>query len=262
MRKLNLIFTALMVMLLLGSILVLQATTSEEEVLKYQKKLQKLGYYDGPLDGIHGDLTQGALKVFQKDNGLPANGNLDAKTKNTIDLKRRLRAQSQVLDHAEIIKMIKDNGFSHPFDLSGSNLSPTVKGNFQHQYKAQTLKGDKVVVDHVTDLMWQYSGSDELLMWEGVQDYVDQMNQKKYAGFSDWRLPTVEELASLLENTDQNDDMFIATVFDGKQTWCWSADKVKKDPDQTLWIVNFDEGQIDQNNIYLDSYIRLVRSMR
>ncbi len=39
-----------------------------------QEKLQVLGYYEGTCDGIFDSETGAALSVFQKDAGLPANG--------------------------------------------------------------------------------------------------------------------------------------------------------------------------------------------
>ncbi len=35
-----------------------------------QRKLKKLGYYNGPIDGIYGPLTQRAVNAYQKDHGL------------------------------------------------------------------------------------------------------------------------------------------------------------------------------------------------
>lgn len=39
-----------------------------------QKALKKAGYYDGPLDGKVGPGTRDAIRAFQKDNGLTADG--------------------------------------------------------------------------------------------------------------------------------------------------------------------------------------------
>ncbi|MDD4135325.1 MAG: von Willebrand factor type A domain-containing protein [Eubacteriales bacterium] len=47
------------------------------DVLALQQRLQNLGYYPGPLDGVFGPDTTNALTLFQRDNGLLASGMLD-----------------------------------------------------------------------------------------------------------------------------------------------------------------------------------------
>jgi len=53
-------------------------------VLKIQKALKSQGFDPGPLDGIWGRLTQGAVKDFQSRNGLPTDGILTAETEAKI----------------------------------------------------------------------------------------------------------------------------------------------------------------------------------
>lgn len=45
-----------------------------QEVREIQTKLQSLGYYTIAVDGIYGSKTTSAVKKFQKDNGLTADG--------------------------------------------------------------------------------------------------------------------------------------------------------------------------------------------
>lgn len=51
-----------------------------EEVRKVQKKLKELGYYKGSVDGIYGTATQKAVKAFQKNCGITADGIAGPKT--------------------------------------------------------------------------------------------------------------------------------------------------------------------------------------
>jgi hypothetical protein len=61
-------------------------------------------------------------------------------------------------------------------------------------------KGE-VVVDSKSGLMWQTGDSyHELkkgLNWYDALEYMDDKNAEKFAGHSDWRLPTLEELNGL-----------------------------------------------------------------
>lgn len=49
-------------------------------VLEVQKRLKRLGYYDGALDGIYGEGMKAALLRFKKDHNLPYTHTVDAVT--------------------------------------------------------------------------------------------------------------------------------------------------------------------------------------
>lgn len=48
--------------------------SNDDEVVKIQTRLAELGYYDGPLDGDFGDMTDKAFRAFQKAAGLTVDG--------------------------------------------------------------------------------------------------------------------------------------------------------------------------------------------
>lgn len=50
------------------------------EVTRVQKKLKELGYYSGAADGIYGNATKAAVKAFQKNCGITADGVAGPKT--------------------------------------------------------------------------------------------------------------------------------------------------------------------------------------
>jgi hypothetical protein len=63
------------------------------------------------------------------------------------------------------------------------------------------------VVDHVTGLTWQKSpdkdGDDDIdsndkMSFSEAQDYPEILNAEQYGGFTDWRLPSIKELYSLI----------------------------------------------------------------
>ena len=45
-----------------------------------QRVLSQLGYYQGPRDGVPSPALQMAISAYQRDQGLPANGSVDAET--------------------------------------------------------------------------------------------------------------------------------------------------------------------------------------
>jgi N-acetylmuramoyl-L-alanine amidase len=59
-------------------------TTSQNKVI--QQRLKKWGYYTGSIDGILGPLSVAAIKKFQKNNGLVADGIVGTKTAAAIGI--------------------------------------------------------------------------------------------------------------------------------------------------------------------------------
>lgn len=110
------------------------------------------------------------------------------------------------------------------------------------------------VTDHATDRMWQKSGSEIYMKYTKAQTYIRSLNQKRFAGYRNWRLPTVEELISLLEREKQSNKLYIDPMFDKKQDWCWSADKYFSDGCH----VNFNRGYVHYDDPY-SLYVRAVR---
>jgi len=60
------------------------------------------------------------------------------------------------------------------------------------------FKNDNKIVhvweDKNTDLIWELDISSNLMTWDEANIYAETMNSKLYCGYSDWRLPTIEEL--------------------------------------------------------------------
>lgn len=115
-------------------------------------------------------------------------------------------------------------------------------------------KGD-IVIDHATGLMWQLSGSPKTMAYQEAQQYMQQLSQQRFAGYSDWRIPTITELLSLMTKERQTNELFIESVFDANQRWCWSADT-----HSSVWSVNFVNGDINFYAPGMSFYVRAVRT--
>lgn len=87
---------------------------------------------------------------------------------------------------------------------------------YQGNQPSYSLSSDGLTVyDNVTGLTWQRSPdtngdssltSSDKLSWAKAQAHPAALNAAKYGGFSDWRLPTIKELYSLIKfnGTDPN----------------------------------------------------------
>ena len=120
----------------------------------------------------------------------------------------------------------------------------------------QTQKNDQVVFDAATALTWQQSGFWNKVTFKEAERYIQGINSEKYAGFSDWRLPTLEEAISLVEPKKNEAGLYIDSVFDKTQTWIWTSDKKSL---TFAWVVQFDYGfcwDVPDNS---DPFVRAVR---
>jgi len=81
------------------------------------------------------------------------------------------------------------------------------------------------ITDHCTGLAWQQSGSRYPLTWHQANDYISRLNTEQFGGHRTWRLPTADELVSLLKPSPQGRSLCIAPLFDATQRWIWSADR-------------------------------------
>ena len=172
----------------------------------------------------------------------------------------QLRQQPTRLSAEQIVQLVKINQFNHPADWSKYGLAPSVTGSIRHDYAQQTAQGVQVATDYATHLMWTQIAPAQAYRWQDASRFVAQLNAEQYAGFSDWRLPTVEELASLLEAKKTKHDLYLAAFFGDAPRWCWSADLT---PDaQAAWYVSFNSGGIQQQPLEQTAFVLAVRTFR
>ncbi|MCI0495761.1 TIR domain-containing protein [candidate division KSB1 bacterium] len=145
------------------------------------------------------------------------------------------------------------------FDFFDSAKNKEGRG-FDNQYKAEKIKDDMVVIDEIFGLMWQQGGSLKNMGYEEAKTWIGDLNKKGYAGYQDWRLPTLEEAMSLMESKEMNGDLFIDPKFDRTQRWIWTCDPVLGTAGRQ-WIVDFHECRCDFNYLSDDFYF-FVRAVR
>ncbi len=91
--------------------------------------------------------------------------------------------------------------------------------------QAHRMAGTELVQDPYARLLWQRSGIAYPCNWMQARDYIRRLNAQRFAGRTEWRLPTIDELITLLRPTPQLQDLCIAPLFDPSQRWLWSADR-------------------------------------
>lgn len=125
---------------------------------------------------------------------------------------------------------------------------------------------NNTVTDHNTGLIWQKYGSSKTMKVTEIKSYLKKLNGGRFAGYSDWRVPTLEELGTLLAHNrkPRNKGLFayyIDPVFCQKKTLFWSSDIVRGLQNQNRWFVSFYDGSVKKGNNSFKNYVRAVRSV-
>ena len=103
------------------------------------------------------------------------------------------------------------------------------------------------------ELQWGKT-ADKQMNWKEANDWIKELNTKCYLGHTDWRLPTIEELASCIDYSKYNP----ASKMDFKSDYYWSSTTFVVNTDNA-WIVNFFYGNVNLNNKTHNYYVRPVR---
>ncbi|OQX27994.1 MAG: hypothetical protein BWK80_02540 [Desulfobacteraceae bacterium IS3] len=162
--------------------------------------------------------------------------------------KYRLRSEPMTVSKDESWKVFK--------------LKKNEKDRIPVEYIENDFKdnGDSTITDRATGLMWQKSGSDKSLTYDNTKLYIQEFNSKNFAGYTNWRLPTVDELKSLLTTNKQSDNLYINPIFDKKQKFCWTSDQ--QPISDVAWLINFDKCAVRYWYYSKYVYVRAVRSLK
>ena len=123
-----------------------------------------------------------------------------------------------------------------------------------------TDNGNGTVSDNATGLMWQQDtardgGNYDAMTWEEALAYCEALN---LGGLTDWRLPTIKELRSLVDygeyNPAINKTFFPNTV----SSYYWSS-TTSADRTASAWSVFFYYGYGSWDYKYSSRYVRAVR---
>nr|WP_321466211.1 DUF1566 domain-containing protein [uncultured Desulfobulbus sp.] len=137
--------------------------------------------------------------------------------------------QAEELSEEDVVQLVKQ------YDFADQERNP--EGCFAS--KLVDNNDDLTVSDTVTGLMWQRSGLD-IMSHRSMRREVARLNAENFAGYSDWRLPTMAEALSLLEQEKTAHDQYLPRCFSGEQPFVF-VDAVRKPGGQ--WFVDFKQGR-------------------
>jgi predicted outer membrane repeat protein len=131
-----------------------------------------------------------------------------------------------------------------------------VRGNTAYGENDFSNNGDGTITDAATGLMWSQDDSGAGMNWQDALAWVQQKNAENYLGHSDWRMPDVKELQSIVDysrspqttNSPAIDAMFNTTsitIEDGSSDyahfWSGTTHANWQGGGQTASYVNFGE---------------------
>mgnify|MGYP003986488457 FL=1 len=155
---------------------------------------------------------------------------------------------------------------SNIFIVNKHNYGFYGHSTINNSYEEKSVSGDSVIIDHATGLIWHQSGSDKDMDWPDAKQWVKDLNDKGYAGYSDWRLPTVEEAISLMEPNINASSLYIDPVFGAKQIGIWTGDENDSAGFMDgAWSVRFTGGYGGGNACWVydnaSNHVRPIRSI-
>jgi hypothetical protein len=101
--------------------------------------------------------------------------------------------------------------------------------------------GDRLTVtDLRTGIMWQRAGSD-ITNLRRVRENIKDLNLRRFAGYADWRLPTMEEAFSLLDPEVNGKGLHLHPCFSREQPFVFLADERKPGG---YWFMDFKQATV------------------
>jgi len=135
----------------------------------------------------------------------------------------------------------------------------------------------EVIEDYKTGLMWARCfwgsswdissvncelDSDATISWKAALKAVDIANSTDYLGYSDWRMPNIKELASIVEyqcfRPAINEAVFPLSGFSAEGSF-WTNTPVYGGT--SIRLINFISGQVVSQDYTTQNYLRLVRDV-
>ncbi len=136
------------------------------------------------------------------------------------------------------------------FGLIATGCAGTSKNNAIEKFN---INGDGTVIDLSTGLIWQQSDVEK--DWEAGVTYCEELD---YANSQDWRLPSSEELQTIVDKTKSNVMIDPIAFPETKPSLYWSAITFESN-DRMAYAVDFSNGILLSEEKAFVYFVRCVR---
>ncbi|RJP45572.1 MAG: DUF1566 domain-containing protein [Desulfobacteraceae bacterium] len=113
----------------------------------------------------------------------------------------------------------------------------------------------QIVYDDLYGRVWEQSGSPYPVSRKEADDYIDGLNRARFAGYRNWRLPTIDELLNLIRPSDKPNDFCQPEMFAPRQNRIWSADRKSY---ISAWFVDTETGFAAAGDMACAFYVRAI----
>ena len=159
-------------------------------------------------------------------------------------------------------------GLAHAQTCQPQNISATTPTSYF------TDNHNGTVVDNKTGLMWKKcsegqawdsntngcNSNEVAYTWQNAMKQAQTINSSGgFASYTDWRLPNINELKSLVEEQCYDPAINLAVFPNASSNWFWSSSPVAG-VGNIAWHVIFSDGHDGWFDTYFSSSVRLVRS--
>ena len=165
------------------------------------------------------------------------------------------------------VLMLPILAISHELPDTGQTQSYTSTFGEDNDYQpaasqpSYTDNGNGTTTDNRTGLMWVNDGNSAgcnnggTLTWDAAITFCEGLT---YAGYSDWRLPNVRELESIVD-AGHTSSSINATYFTNTQSNSYWTSTTYVPDTSYAWYVSFSHGYVFDNHKTLVNHVRCVR---
>ncbi|HKJ65392.1 MAG TPA: DUF1566 domain-containing protein [Desulfopila sp.] len=180
------------------------------------------------LEGEEGHHVKPVVEIHQRENmgePLPPQGRASDKRN-----KVTLPSDQVVVDDVQVEQILRHwNVYDSHLNTDGSFVNSLVDA------------GDGLtVIDERTALQWQ-SGGIDICSNRTMNKKIKSVNDGNFAGFADWRLPTIEEAMSLMETERNFKGVYLHPCFSIAQPFVFVAAQRKPGG---YWFVDYKQGRV------------------
>jgi serine/threonine protein kinase len=152
---------------------------------------------------------------------------------------------------------------TNPIRVSGTNAREAFHVNelWQPERYTENIFTDQtedIVADMATGLIWQRKDTNLPVTRVEADSFIQLLNDKRKFGISTWRLPTVNELLTLLNDPRLPASRCPNDVWLEERHWYWSCDRRSEN---TSWYINTRLGYTGWQENNCRNYIRAVASI-